>query len=207
MDLDGTLADSLPAMRSVYERFLAGHGKTGTLGEFEGLNGPPLAEVVAALKNAHALSPPIGDLQAEYAALTVEAQAMVQPMAGAQALLDAASGGGWVVGVVTSGNGLAARAWLDRVGLADRISVVVGADEGGMGKPSPDPYLAALAAATCRAPVSMAVEDSILGATAAVAAGLRTYVLGPQPDDHSTWPDVAGFVDQLGAISAMLTDA
>ena len=47
---------------------------------------------------------------------------MVQPMAGAQALLDAASGGGWVVGVVTSGNGLAARAWLDRVGLADRIS-------------------------------------------------------------------------------------
>ncbi len=207
LDLDGTLADSLPVMRGVYERFLAAYGKTGSADEFELLNGPPLAEVVAALKDAHALPSAIGDLLAEYAILIVAAQAQVQPMAGARALLDAASDGGWIVGVVTSGNAGAARTWLDRVGLADRIAVVIGADKEGAGKPAPDPYLAALDAAECRASVSMAVEDSVLGSTAAVAAGLRTYVLGPAPDDRSAWPDVTGFVDHLDAISTVLADA
>lgn len=207
LDLDGTLADSLPVMQAVYERFMAAHGKTGSADEFERLNGPPLMEVVAALKDAHALPSAVGDLLTEYAVLIVAAQRGVQPMAGARALVEAASDGGWTVGVVTSGNAGAARTWLDRVGLADRIAVVIGADEEGAGKPAPDPYLAALEAAECRASVSMAVEDSVLGATAAVAAGLQTYVLGPVPDDRSAWPDVAGFVDHLDAISTVLADA
>jgi HAD superfamily hydrolase (TIGR01509 family) len=207
LDLDGTLADSLPVMQAVYERFLAAHGKTATADEFDRLNGPPLVEVIAALKDTHALPSPVGDLLTEYAILIVAAQQGVQPMAGARALVEAASDSGWIVGVVTSGNAEAARTWLDRVGLADRISVVIGADEEGAGKPAPDPYLAALDAAGCRASVSVAIEDTSLGATAAVAAGLRTYVLGPEPDDRSAWPDVAGFVDHLDAIATILADA
>ena len=45
LDLDGTLADSLGAMRGVYDRFLDVFGVAGNDAEFARLNGPPLPVV------------------------------------------------------------------------------------------------------------------------------------------------------------------
>ncbi|MEK6646104.1 MAG: HAD hydrolase-like protein, partial [Candidatus Firestonebacteria bacterium] len=57
-DLDGTLADSIPAMYQVYLDFLNEFNKRGTKEEFEELNGPSLPEIVSILKIRYGL---VGD--------------------------------------------------------------------------------------------------------------------------------------------------
>lgn len=54
-DLDGTLADSIPAMYEVYISFLSKFGIKGTKEEFEELNGPSLSEIVDILRTRHRL--------------------------------------------------------------------------------------------------------------------------------------------------------
>ena len=60
-DLDGTLADSLPAMYQVYLNYLTDFGQNGSKEEFEELNGPSLVETpctsVALEQFASAMSP------------------------------------------------------------------------------------------------------------------------------------------------------
>jgi len=54
-DLDGTLADSIPAMVAVYHNFLSEFKRSGTKEDFEELNGPSLSEVISILKARHHL--------------------------------------------------------------------------------------------------------------------------------------------------------
>ena len=51
LDFDGTLCDSLSAMRAAYTAFLEAAGATQTLLDFDEINGPPLRQVVTNLKN------------------------------------------------------------------------------------------------------------------------------------------------------------
>ena len=55
LDLDGTLADSLTALKNVYHSFLASYGASGDEVEFQRLNGPPLGEIIERLRMAHKL--------------------------------------------------------------------------------------------------------------------------------------------------------
>lgn len=197
LDLDGTLADSLPLMREVYESFLARFGCRGSDHEFEFLNGPPLPQLVACLRQSHALEAPIEDLLETYCALLDDGYLSVAPAAGAAALLDVASERGWTAAVVTSNSARRTERWLERQGLKRYIAAIVGGDAEARGKPDPAPYRLALQRCGCNAAGSLAVEDSRAGASAAVSAGLATYVLAAQPGDSAGWPSVAGFLERL----------
>jgi HAD superfamily hydrolase (TIGR01509 family) len=96
-----------------------------------------------------------------------------EPMPGAVALLEALAG---VVPVaVASNNGeRIVRAALDIVGLSQHFSAVVCAGGPYAGKPAPDVYLAAAAALGADPERTIALEDSVVGATAARAAGCFT---------------------------------
>lgn len=69
-----------------------------------------------------------------------------------------------------------------------RFDVVVTGCMVAEGKPAPDPYLLACAELGVRPGSAVAVEDSVTGATAAVAAGCRVLYI-PSTDGQ---PDVAG---------------
>jgi len=201
LDLDGTLADSLPMMRAVYARFLERHGRTGSEAEFDRLNGPPLSEVVDRLKAAHGLEGTHEALMTDYAVLIDQAYDDAPPAEGAAALLDAGRARGWAAAVVTGHAAGRARRWLRRHGLDPLVAVVVGDGDCARGKPYPDPYLAAIERCGCLAGDSLAVEDTPDGATAAVAAGLATYVLARPPHATETiWPAVAGFLPGLSGL-------
>jgi len=55
-DLDGTPADSMPALYAAFCKFLDDYGIAGTKEAFDALNGPPLPEIIRVLKNTHELS-------------------------------------------------------------------------------------------------------------------------------------------------------
>jgi len=177
LDLDGTLADSLTAMRGVYDEFLRAFGVCGSDAEFATLNGPPLVTVVDTLRTTHGLPGRLDTLVRAYGDMVIEAQAAAPPATGAAAVLRAARGRGVRVAVVSSGTRGGILRWLARTGLDALVDEVVGGDEVGRGKPDPAPYRLALHRLGCGAARSLAVEDSPQGARAAVAAGLPTWVL------------------------------
>lgn len=206
LDYDGTLADSLGFMRATYERFLASHGAAGSADEFQSLNGPPLVEVVRRLRERHGLTAPLDELLAQYRGLLAAGQHALPPSSGARALLMAARQRGYRTAVVTSADAAVVGAWLERCDLQSLVSTVVGGDLVARGKPDPEPYRIALRQLGCAAERSIAVEDSPLGATAAVAAGIRTYVLRSPSSATAHWPDVAGFFETLSDVIGLLED-
>lgn len=177
LDLDGTLADSLGVMNTVYERFLTLHGCDPSPQEFAQLNGPPLAAVVRSLKANHGLSKSYPRLLRHYQELVSQCYTTVAPMTGATELIQHAQRKGCLVGVVTSNSGEEARAWLKRVRLLDFIAVVVAGEDVSKGKPDPQPYIAATQRIDCPKDTIVAVEDSTLGARSAYQAGIRTFLL------------------------------
>jgi HAD superfamily hydrolase (TIGR01509 family) len=178
LDFDGTLADSLPAMRRAYGAFLEGFGAPATEAEFEALNGPPLAVIVRSLKAAHGLPPDEAALAQVYRARIAEAAAETRPAAGALDLLEAARARGWTVAVVSSASRPAIESFLARHRLDALVALVVGGEDVAAGKPDPEPYAQALRRTGCAAERSLAVEDSFSGAAAALAAGLPTWMVG-----------------------------
>lgn len=78
---------------------------------------------------------------------------------------------------------------LEVLGLGRYFEVTVAGDEVANGKPAPDLYLRAVEALGIDAATSVAVEDTVVGADAAAAAGLRTVVInrmGLVVDHHPT---------------------
>lgn len=179
LDLDGTLAASLDVVRHAYEAFVRRSGVAPTAEEFDELNGPPLAEVVRHLKDTHGLAGDEHDLLVAYRALLDERYLDVLPSDGARALLERAREAGWHAGVVTSSSRTLTETWLSRVDLDGLVDLIVSADDVTSGKPDPEPYLLALERCRCAPDDAVAVEDSVQGAAAARAAGIRTFLLGP----------------------------
>jgi HAD superfamily hydrolase (TIGR01509 family) len=70
---------------------------------------------------------------------------------------------------------------LSHIGLSGRFEVTVSGDDVEHGKPAPDAYLAAAAGLVVEPGECLAVEDSGVGATAAVAAGMRVLGVAREP--------------------------
>ena len=186
LDLDGTLAATLPMLREAYLSFLADFEAIGCEAEFQALNGPPLTVIVQRLQAAHALPGPPETLLRRYQERLAAVHGQAEPAPGARGVLERAGTQGWTVAVVSSNTGASTRAWLARTGLDGLVATVVGGDEVLHGKPEPEPYLRALALTGCEAARSLAIEDSPQGAAAAIAAGLNTWLVGPAPAEALT---------------------
>jgi len=205
LDLDGTLADSLPALRLAYRNFLEQFHVAATDAEFESINGPPLIEVVRKLKVTHRLKDHEDALVANYFAAVDRAYTDVTPCLGASDLLQKAKANQCAIGLVTSNSTRRARTWLDAVAFSHWIDFIVSADEVQHGKPDPEPYLLAATRACCPSSTIVAVEDSLQGAQSAIAAGLKTYVLtGGLNQKRDEWPRGAQPIESLKFLSEQL---
>lgn len=184
LDLDGTLADTLPMLRRVYVRFLSEFGVHVGDEDFESINGPPLNQVVEILKNRHQLAASVETLLGRYVDLVRENYLGAPPSGGAAELLTTAVGNGWRCAVVTSNAEAITREWLERNDLSKSIFAVIGKESIRVGKPDPEPYLVALSRCDCRPDCSIAVEDSEAGIAAASAAGIPTFAYRPGSGPH-----------------------
>lgn len=203
LDLDGTLADSLDALKATYFSFLEGYGAKGNDAEFTALNGVPLVTIIDRLKAKHDLADATDALLARYAKLIEVAHRSAKPAAGAATVLEISRARGWRVAVVTSTPHWLAMNWIARAGLRTLIDAVVGGDDVSSGKPSPEPYILALTRLDGVAARSLAVEDSPLGAQAAVAAGIPTLAIA-HPDAQGEWPFEMRFIGRFSDIANYL---
>ena len=106
---------------------------------------------------------------------------------GAQELLDGLAERGVPLALVTNTESTLMAAPLDVIGKT-RFSAVITGDAVANAKPAPDPYRAAADALAVAPGEAVAIEDSVTGASAAVAAGCRVLYVPTEPEQ----PDVDG---------------
>lgn len=175
LDLDGTLADSLPILYKAYLMFLHRHGHEGSPEEFERLNGPSLGEIVTYLIDKYELPFTPSDLGIEGYKLLVQAYATKIPLfPGSEEFLKRVKSQGHELAIVTSLPDPLAEAFLDRHGIDHYFCEVVTPETMEPGKPNPAIYQRALELLSLEPHEAVVFEDSIQGAQAAVSAKIPT---------------------------------
>ncbi len=95
----------------------------------------------------------------------------------------------------------------------DAFDVIVSGDEVDEPKPHPEPYLRAATLLGVDPRDAVAIEDSLVGLSSAVAAGTTTIgvphiVPLPESDRHTLWPTLDGrTADDIAAVAAARTEA
>jgi HAD superfamily hydrolase (TIGR01509 family) len=207
LDLDGTLADSIPVLRQVYAQFLGHFGHEGSDNQFDRLNGLKLTEIIAVLKSIYRLAMEHEDLLELYNDLVDRAYTKVMPYPNSFEAIAAAYQNGWVIMVVTSNLAARTKAWLAQNQFSSYLTGVVTGEEVHRGKPWPDLYELAQARAATVQPLSLAIEDSTLGVQAAQAAGLRAITFAPDAvarlslttntELMTNWSELNRFLDRI----------
>ena len=176
-DLDGTLVDTDAEHLVAFQHVFAPHGVTLDREEYKAKIMGATNDKIGQTFLSH-LSPE----QREETLLAKEiayraAVGELAPIAGAAALLDWAVARGLACAVVTNAPRANADLVLKAIGFDQRLPIRVIGSELARGKPDPLPYLTGLERTGARAEHSVAFEDSLPGARAAVAAGLAVVGL------------------------------
>lgn len=198
-NLENTLADSAGALRGAFDRFAARCSVAPSDEIFAEISGISQAMTVAHLKRRWALPYSLDEIKRHYAPLIDEAFQSIAPIESAATTLETAFRHGWSVGVVTAVSGARSRAWLARTRLASFVDVVVGGDDVILGKPEPEPYRIALVRSGGARELSIAVEDSPIGAKSAIAAGIRCYAVAPE-STSAEWPEGVRLIERLNEL-------
>ncbi len=168
-DLDGVLADSIPAVEAAWERWAAQHSIDAGLAA-AAILGRRAIDVVALL--APQLDP-------EREAATVEALEdqelhRIHPIPGAPEFVARLPRSTWAV--VTSGSRRIATSRLAQIGIADP-PVLITAEDVERGKPDPEVYRCAAAVLGVPAAECIVFEDSAAGIAAGKSAGCRVVAI------------------------------
>ncbi len=179
-DLDGVLLDTLnlelDAVRAlVTERVPGGPDVApATVRERFALPVPDFWRAILRTVGADVDEALVAELTAALEHVRLDGHPAVLP--GVRELLDGATEAGLRLAVVSNNPAAQVRTMLARAGLDASLPVVVGNDQGLPSKPAPDMYLAGADAVALPPARCVALEDSLLGAAAARAAGC--FVVG-----------------------------
>jgi HAD superfamily hydrolase (TIGR01509 family) len=178
LDFDGTIADSIPTLFKLYKEFLAQRGATGTIEEFQLLNGLSLPEVIKHVCVRHGLRESHEKLGESYVKQLHEIYAQqIEPFAGLVEFLHTVQRSHLQVAIVSSAARGLIQTFLKRHGLAALINQIVTAEGLSRGKPDPAIYCRGLEAVGVASEEAIAVEDSLNGIHSSVGAKIPTIAL------------------------------
>jgi HAD superfamily hydrolase (TIGR01509 family) len=217
-DFDGLIADTESVEYEAIRRVFAEHGATLPLYEWLPVVGSHQApQWVDWLEERVGHPLDRAELAASRRRHADDALAELTVKPGVIALLDAADAAGVPCAIASN----SPRSWvgglIEDLHLGARFGAIVSVDVAARPKPAPDPYLQACAAVDADPTCSVAFEDSHLGVTSAVAAGLYTVAVpGPMSVNHDvsaadavvtsladvTLPDLAAAVQARRSIAS-----
>lgn len=170
-DVDGTLVDSEPIWFAVLCSVVPEFGGTLPEGAHAALHGTDRPAATKILRERFGL---VGDAEAFWARVVerlIVDLADVRSMPNADAWVEAAAEAGRARAVVSNSPRAMVEASLASHAWARHLEVRVTIEDVARGKPHPDGYVLAAARLGVAAASCLAVEDSLAGARAAVAAG------------------------------------
>lgn len=175
-DMDGTLVDREPLAARAVAATCAARGWSVAGPELDLMVGRAWQDVHRELK----VHDHLGWTEAQFvAAVVAMADELVASgyelpaLPGVVELIGALHDRGVPLAVVTGSTRTEVESSLGPLGLLESFALVVSAEDYRIGKPAPNPYLAAISRLRVRPERSVAFEDSAAGVAAARAAGLR----------------------------------
>lgn len=188
LDFDGTMADTVSPLASIYAEFIEQLGAGDAAPSFAQANGADLSELILGLARKHA---PHQDAEKLWQAYWVRVSTVVTdaaPCPGLVPLMQWARGRSWKIGIASSSRTALISDWLRRQKLDGYIDDVVGADRVERSKPHPDIYLALMRYLGVVPANCIAIEDSRSGVRAARAAALDVIWIGTELEADDILP-------------------
>lgn len=174
-DLDGTLADSIDTMYTIYLRFLAKFNAKGTPEEFNEMNGLSLTQIVTLCKERYQIAE--NDLYNLYKNEIIHAYTNdVKPVSDAHNTLQKLHELGYQFLLTTAAAQEIAMAFIKQQNWEKYFNYYVFGDDVSKGKPDPEIYGLALKKANISSKTVIAIEDSPNGIKA--AKGQNISVIG-----------------------------
>jgi len=174
-DMDGVLIDTEPTWREIEHDVFARVGIELSDAELRETWGMRIEEVVDyryRVRQWHGIRPRAVQ-RAIVRGMVDHVRANGAPMPGALEAIETARGLGLRIAIASSSSRELIDAVVDRLGIADAVDALCTADDEVKGKPDPAVYLSAARALDVVPAACVAVEDSPIGVSAAVAAGMR----------------------------------
>ncbi len=178
-DMDGVLIDSEPVIRAAAQ--LAAEDLDHVVSDtfYLSVIGLPRLQVERAFMREFGADFPLMTFREHFEKRYREQLSTrgIAPKPGVPALLDALITLGIPIAVATATRAVNAQEALDLAGLLPKLPIRVTGDQVQQGKPDPEIFLAAATRLGLPARHCIAVEDSDVGARAAVAAGMYTLMV------------------------------
>lgn len=197
-DIDGTLVDSEPVHFAIFMEMCEAHGISAAGIDYDDLVGVPAKEIFGWILSRFRPGTTVEQLFAEKVARYQEKGASLSARPQALDVWRRIDAGGVCQGVVSNADRLICQVNLAAIGLSRPGLITVSRNDVREGKPDPEPYLRGAYLAGASPKDCVAVEDSAVGARAALAAGMTT-VFWPQ-DEGQEAPDGCLAVRDLAAV-------
>lgn len=195
-DMDGVLIDSERIIRAAAQAAAVEINRHLTADFYASVMGLPGPRVEAAFLAEFGPDFPLADYRKRFERCYRQEvdERGIQPKPGVPELLRRLSACGVPVAVATATRSGNAERALEAAGLLPHLPVCVTGDQVAQSKPAPDVFLAAAARIGLAPELCIAVEDSEVGARAAVAAGMWTIMV---PDFRPPSAELAGMVHEI----------
>lgn len=201
-DLDGVLVDTVPVHFSAWSRMFKENGYEFGKQEYRNLvDGRPRFDGARAVMVNHS-EKQIREAANKKNDYYVEAidRGDFQVFDAAVALVRKSLAEGY--GLAAASSSVNVRTVLEKAGLLDAFSVVIGGDDVENGKPNPDIFLAAASGLGLKVEECIVIEDSSSGVQAAKNGGF--YCVGLQNDDHAA--DLLGADEIVSSLADLKID-
>lgn len=175
IDLDGTLADTIPVLYETYLQFMAHRGLKGSKDEFADLMGPTIPQVVDILRTKYHWPESSETLTRQYWHLlaTIYSEHLGL-FPGAREFIQHLKKRGVKIALVTSAAYELADSFLTRHQLKGYFDCIITGEHVVNGKPDPEAYQKALDDLKVKPEEALAVEDSYNGVLSATSAKIPT---------------------------------
>lgn len=191
-DMDGLMVDTEPLARLSWEKALADYDYKYDEAIFEQVVGLRREDSARVILKAAGLNISLAEILWRKESYLVEIMDQGIPlMPGLKQLVKELASRNIPWAVATSSPLAYAKDVLERIGLIEVCRAIASGEEVDHGKPEPDVYLLAAERLAIAPGKCLALEDSALGAHAAVAAGMQTAAV---PNGHTVGVDFS-FVD------------
>ena len=177
-DFDGTLADTKSLLFESYVQFMNNHDLTPSEDEFNSLSGTPIKSSIVALCRKYRIKVDSHAAASSYVSNLDRAYLEAPSVPGAVPLIEYVRSRGIPIALVTSAPRDLVSRWIEKKSLGRLFASVVTSDDVIRTKPDPEPYLNALKQLGISCTNSLAIEDSEIGATSSISAGIFTLGLG-----------------------------
>ncbi len=202
-DVDGTLVDSEPLHEAALIKALHDLGLEPPADFHQHIVGRDAREVHQWCRRHLGLDLDLRDwLQRKYRTYFASA-ANLKPRAGAVALFHELREEGYDQAIVSNSDRMVVNANLDAVGLSEPGLITVSRNDVRDGKPGPEPYLRAAWLLRTDPGRCRVVEDSVTGAKAGLAAGMRTMFW---PESDAVTPEGAERMSDLAHLAAVIRE-